>query len=92
MKTSKLLLLTFLGLIFSIMAVTVDLIDRDSFISAEQLPTAAKTYFHKYFPNKNVAFTNLKNDIIRATYEVGASNSYELGFNYYDGMLLDVDY
>ena len=43
MKTSKLLLLTFLGLVFSIMAVTIDLIDRDSFISADQLPTAAKS-------------------------------------------------
>ena len=91
MKTSKLLLLTFVGLIFSIMAVTVDLIDRDSFGSAEQLPTAAKTYFHKYFPNKNVAFTKLKNDLIKATYEVGASNNYELGFTY-DEMLLGVDY
>ena len=92
MKTSKLLLLTFVGLLLSIMAVSIDLLDKDSFITKDQLPTAAKTYLHKYFPNKNVAFTNLKNDIIRATYEVGASNSYELDFNYYDGMLLDMDY
>lgn len=92
MKTSKLLLLTFLGLIFSIMAVTIDLLDRDSFVSVEQLPSAAKTYLHKYFPNKNVAYTNIKNDIIKATYEVGVSNGYELDFNYYDGMLLDMDY
>ena len=91
MKTSKLLLLTFLGLVFSIMAVTIDLIDRDSFISADQLPTAAKTYLHKYFPNGNVAYTNIKDDIIKATYEIGANNSYELGASY-DEMLLDMDY
>ena len=91
MKTSKLLLLTFIGLVLSVMTVTIDLLDRDSFISADQLPTAAKTYLHKYFPNGNVAYSNIKNDIIKATYEVGASNSYELGIGY-DDMLLDMDY
>ena len=91
MKTSKLLLLTFLGLIFSIMAVTVDLIDRDSFISADQLPTAAKTYLQKYFPDGNVAYAKIKNDIVKTTYEVGVNNGYELEFTS-DGMLLDVDY
>ena len=91
MKTSKLLLLTFVGLLLSVMTVTIDLLDRDSFISADQLPTAAKAYLHKYFPNGNVAYAKMKNDIIQTTYEVGVNNGYELEFTS-DGMLLDVDY
>ena len=91
MKTSKLLLLTFVGLLLSVMTVTIDLLDRDSFISADQLPTAAKNYLHKYFPNGNVAYAKMKNDIIKTTYEVGVNNGYELEFTS-DGMLLDVDY
>ena len=91
MKTSKLLLLTFIGLILSIMTVTIDLLDRDRFISADMLPTAAKTYLQKYFPNGNVAYAKIKNDIVKTTYEVGVNNGYELEFTS-DGMLLDVDY
>ena len=91
MKTSKLLLLTFVGLLLSIMAVSIDLLDKDSFITKDQLPTAAKTYLHKYFPNGNVAYAKMKNDIIKTTYEVGVNNGYELEFTS-DGMLFDVDY
>ena len=91
MKTSKLLLLTFVGLLFSIMAVTIDMLDKDSFILKEQLPTAAKTYLQKHFPNRDVAYAKLKNEIIKTTYEVGYNNGYELEFNS-DGMLIDIDY
>ena len=91
MKTSKLLLLTFIGLILSIMTVTIDLLDRDRCISADMLPTAAKTYLQKYFPDGNVAYAKINNDIVKTTYEVGVNNGYELEFTS-DGMLLDVDY
>ena len=63
MKTSKLLLLTFIGLIFTVMDVSVDLINRDSFVSAEQLHATAKAYVQKYISSGNETYTKIQEDI-----------------------------
>ena len=77
MKTSKLLLITFIGLFFCIADVVVDSHDSDSFFRTEQLTQTAKSYFHKYFTDSSVSFDEIQNDITDATYQNGINNSYE---------------
>ena len=81
MKTSKLLLLTFIGLLFTIMDVSVDLVNRDSFISVEQLHATAKTYVQKYISSSNEAYTMIQEDIAKANYESGANNNNDMDVN-----------
>ncbi|MBO4819966.1 MAG: hypothetical protein J5548_00680 [Prevotella sp.] len=91
MKTSKLLLITFLGLLFSIMTVTIDLQNRGQLITINELPTAAKSCLLKYFPNKEITSNKIKNKIIRTTREVVNTNSYEQQLYGHD-MLAYMDY
>lgn len=90
MKTSKLLLLTFIGLLFSIMTVSLDLHERGSLLPVEELPTAVKSCLQKYFPNKDVAYSKMKDEFIKTTYEM-SKNNYKQEF-YTDGLMTDYDY
>ena len=81
MKTSKLLILTFIGLLFTIMDVGVDLINRDSLVSAEQLHATAKAYVQKYISNSNETYTKIQEDIAKANYESGANNNNDMDVN-----------
>lgn len=78
MKTSKLLLLTFIGLIFCVMAVTVDMLHKDITLNKDMLPTSVKTYVEKLFPNGNIAYNKVKDEFIQTSYEIGARNNYYL--------------
>ena len=91
MKTSKLILITFVGLIFSIMTVTLDLHEKEHLLPIEELPTAVKSCLHKYFPNKDVAYSKMKDEFIKTTYEMGKNNYYGNEF-YTDGVVTDFDY
>ena len=91
MKTSKLLLLTFAGLFFCIMTVTLDLNNRGQNFSIKELPAATKSCLQKYFPNNDIAYAKIKDDFVKTPYEMGKSKSY--GQNFYDdGMLTYYDY
>ena len=91
MKTSNLLLLTFAGLLFCILSVVHDLNDRGQSISIQELPTAAKACFHKYFPNKEISRTAIKEEIIKTTYEMGKNNHFNQDF-YNDDVLACLEY
>ena len=56
MKLSKLLLITFAGLLFALIDVTVDTNGRNNIVSAEQLTATAKSYLHKFSHEGAVAF------------------------------------
>ena len=90
MKKSKIILATIVGLIITAMAVTVDILDQERIIPVDQLPAAAKTYVQNNFPNSNIAYAKMKNEVIKTTYEVGMTNGFELEFTS-DGMLADFD-
>ena len=77
MKTSKLLLLTFAGLLFCIMTVTIDLNNRGQLISFSELPTTAKSCLQKYFPNKTISYAKVKEKIVSTTYEMGQNYRYD---------------
>ena len=90
MKTSKLLLLTFVGLLFCISTVVVDLNSRGQMTSLQELPTAAKSYVKKYYPKMKVAYANMKESIKNAAYEMGMNGSCEQGYG--DGLLAYYEY
>ena len=80
MKTSKILLLTFVGLLFCITTVVVDLNNRGQMASLQELPTAVKSYVKKYYPNMKVACANMKESIKNTAYEMAKNGSYEQGY------------
>ena len=80
MKTSKLLLLTFVGLLFCIATVVVDLNSRGQMTSLQELPTAAKSYVKKYYPKMKVACTNMKAGIKETAYAMAKNGRYEQGY------------
>ena len=82
MKTSKLLLLTFVGLTFCITDV---MLDKNSVIPTAQMQTAAKSYFHQYFPSKDAALAKVKEEIIKTTNEI---SKYEGNMAFYNDDLL----
>ena len=74
MKTSKLILITFVGLLFSILTVTIDLNNRGQLTSIKELPTAAKSCLKKYFPDQVASLGKIKKEIVKTTYEMGKEN------------------
>ena len=81
MKLSKLLLLTFFGLVLTIIDVTVDTRDRDRIISAAQLTTTAKNYLHSFSDECAVAYTKVKDGIQNATYNIYMNNDQKMALN-----------
>ncbi len=83
MKKSKLIFVSFMGIIMAVMAVVIDVLDKDLLISANQLPLTAQNYVQDNFPGGTVAYAKLKNDIIKTSYEVKLNNGFELQFDNY---------
>ena len=83
MKKSKLILVSFMGIIMAVMAVVIDVLDKDLLISANQLPLTAQNCVQDNFPGGTVAYAKLKNDIIKTSYEVKLNNGFELQFDNY---------
>lgn len=84
MKLSKLLLITFAGLLFALIDVTVDTNGRNNIVSAEQLTATAKSYLHKFSHEGAVAFNKMKAEFKDATYDTYMNNGKELAFNMED--------
>ncbi len=91
MKLSKLILITFVGLIIAAMDITLEMYSRNNEISAEQLATTAKTYMHKISQEGAVAFGKVKKEIKIAAYEACMNNDNMLAYNM-DDQLLGFDY
>ena len=91
MKLSKLILITFVGLIIAAMDITLEIYSRNNEISAEQLATTAKTYMHKISHEGAVAFGKVKKEIKIAAYEACMNNDNMLAYNM-DDQLLGFDY
>ena len=91
MKLSKLILITFVGLIIAAMDITLEMYSRNNEISAEQLATTAKTYMHKIAHEGAVAFGKVKKEIKIAAYEACMNNDNMLAYNM-DDQLLGYDY
>ena len=91
MKLSKLILITFVGLIIAAMDITLEMYSRNNEISAEQLATTAKTYMHKISHEGAVAFGKVKKEIKIAAYEACMNNDNMLAYNM-DDQLLGFDY
>ena len=84
MKLSKVLLVSFIALFFTVLDVAVDTSDRTSIISVEQLASTAKSYLHNVSNNVAIAYNNVKDDIMRANYNTNMNNGKELAFNMQD--------
>ena len=91
MTLSKLILITFVGLIIAAMDITLEMYSRNNEISAEQLATTAKTYMHKISQEGAVAFGKVKKEIKIAAYEACMNNDNMLAYNM-DDQLLGYDY
>ena len=91
MKTSKLLLMTFAGLLFCIISVIFDSNNNGQMISINELPTATKSYMLKYFPNIDNTYAKMKDGIVKTTKEMGKKNFFEQAFDD-DDMLAYLDY
>ena len=91
MKLSKLILITFVGMIIAAMDITLEMYSRNNEISAEQLATTAKTYMHKISHEGAVAFGKVKKEIKIAAYEACMNNDNMLAYNM-DDQLLGFDY
>ena len=81
MKLSKLFLLTFVGLVLTIIDVTIDTRDRESIISVEQLASSAKSYMHTISHESAVAYTKMKDGIQNATYSIYMNNDEKMALN-----------
>ncbi len=90
MKKSSKFLVALVGIVIVIMAVTVDILDRDRVIPADNLPLAAKNYVQDKFPGGTIAYAKLKNDLYKTSYEVKLNNGFELEFDS-SGCLTDFD-
>lgn len=84
MKLSKVLLVSFVALFFTIIDVAVDTRDRTSIISVEQLTLTAKSCMHNVSQNVAIAYNNLKDDIRNANYSVNMNSDKELAYNKQD--------
>ncbi len=91
MKLSKLILITFVGMVIAAMDITLEMYSRNNEISAEQLATTAKTYMHKISHEGAVAFGKVKKEIKIAAYEACMNNDNMLAYNM-DDQLLGYDY
>ena len=81
MKKSKKILISIAGVAVIFMAVTMDILDKDYIIPADNLPLAAKSYVQDNFPGGTIAYAKLKNDIYTTSYEVKLNNGFELEFD-----------
>ena len=91
MKLSKLILITFVGMIIAAMDITLEMYSRNNEISAEQLATTAKTNMRKISHEGAVAFAKVAKQIKNATYEACMNNDNMLAYNM-DDQLLGFDY
>ena len=87
MKLSKLILITFVGLIIAAMDITLEMYSRNNEISAEQLATTAKNYMHTISHEGAVAFGKVKKEIKIAAYEACMNNDNMLAYNTEDLLL-----
>ena len=87
MKLSKLILITFVGLIIAVMDITFDMYSRNNEVSVEQLATTAKARMHKISHKGAVAFGKVKKEIKKATYEACMNNDNILAYNMEDQFL-----
>ena len=78
MKTSKLLLLTIIGLIFCIMDVTFDKNGQDSISPTEHFCKVVKACHQKYFSDSSATLSTIKSDFINHTYKEGINNYSDL--------------
>ena len=90
MKKSKNILAAIIGVAIVLLAITVELLDKDYVISADRLPLAAKSYVQHNFPDGTIAYAKLKNDLYKTSYEVKLNNGFELEFDD-TGSLTDFD-
>ena len=90
MKKSKNILAAIIGVAIVLLAITVELLDKDYVISADRLPLAAKSYVQHNFPDGTIAYAKLKNDLYKTSYEVKLNNGFELEFDN-TGCLTDFD-
>ena len=90
MKKSKNILAAIIGVAIVLLAITVELLDKDYVISADSLPLAAKSYVQHNFPDGTIAYAKLKNDLYKTSYEVKLNNGFELEFDD-TGSLTDFD-
>ena len=90
MKKSKNILAAIIGVAIVLLAITVELLDKDYVISADSLPLAAKSYVQHNFPDGTIAYAKLKNDLYKTSYEVKLNNGFELEFDN-TGSLTDFD-
>ena len=90
MKKSKNILAAIIGVAIVLLAITVELLDKDYVISADSLPLAAKSYVQHNFPDGTIAYAKMKNDLYKTSYEVRLNNGFELEFDD-TGSLTDFD-
>ena len=90
MKKSRKILVALAGVAIAVMAVAVDMLDKDYVIPADNLPLAAKSYVQDNFPGGTIAYAKKKNDIYTTSYEVKLNNGFELEFDS-SGCLTDFD-
>jgi hypothetical protein len=90
MKKSKNILAAIIGVAIVLLAITVELLDKEYVISADSLPLAAKSYVQHNFPDGTIAYAKLKNDLYKTSYEVKLNNGFELEFDN-TGSLTDFD-
>ncbi len=81
MKTSNKIIASLVGITIIIMAVAVEVLDKDYVIPADNLPLAAKSYVQDNFPGGTIAYAKMKNDIYTTSYEVRLNNGFELEFD-----------
>ena len=81
MKTSNKIIASLVGLAIVVMAIAVDMLDKDYVIPSDSLPLAAKSYVQDKFPGGTIAYAKMKNDIYTTSYEVKLNNGFELEFD-----------
>ena len=87
MKLSKLILITFVGLIITLMDLTFDMYSCNNEVSVGQLTTTAKTYMHKISHEGAIAFGKVTKEIKKATHEACMNNDNMLAYNTEDLLL-----
>ena len=84
MKLSKVLLVSFIALFFTVLDVAVDTRDRTNVISIEQLTSTVESCLKSFSQKASVAYNNLKDDIKNANYSVNMNYDKELAYNMQD--------
>ena len=71
----------YLGALLCMMMQSVSTFASDVMIPAEQLPSAARTFIQKTFPEQAIAYAQLDYDDFRKTYEVHLNNGTKVDFD-----------